>query len=99
VALCGRPGPFCLMLRGFSRNTQHAARRTGPVDEAKRAVSSLRPIVAAELTEAACDQFRRTDISVVLAKALETYTRVGMPRHIEMTQTLLDRAAESYSPI
>ncbi len=27
----------------------------------------------------------------LLAKALETYTRVGMPRHIEMTQTLLDR--------
>lgn len=27
----------------------------------------------------------------LLAKALETYTQVGMPRHIEMTQTLLDR--------
>ena len=27
----------------------------------------------------------------LLAKALETYTRAGMPRHIEMTQTLLDR--------
>jgi tetratricopeptide (TPR) repeat protein len=27
----------------------------------------------------------------LLAKALETYTRVGMPRHIEMTQTVLDR--------
>lgn len=27
----------------------------------------------------------------LLAKALETYTRVGMPRHIEMTQTILGR--------
>jgi hypothetical protein len=30
----------------------------------------------------------------LLSEALETYTRVGMPRHIEMTQTLLARAAE-----
>jgi hypothetical protein len=29
----------------------------------------------------------------LLVEALETYTRIGMPRHIEMTQTLLDRAA------
>ena len=29
----------------------------------------------------------------LLAEALETYTRIGMPRHIEMTQTLLARAA------
>ena len=28
-----------------------------------------------------------------LAKALETYMRIGMPRHIEMTQTLLDQIA------
>ena len=33
----------------------------------------------------------RETAKTLLAKALETYTRVGMPRHIEMTQTLLDR--------
>jgi hypothetical protein len=30
---------------------------------------------------------------VLLLKALETYTLIGMPRHIEMTRKLLDRAA------
>jgi len=30
----------------------------------------------------------------LLSEALETYTQIGMPRHIEMTQTLLVRAAE-----
>jgi hypothetical protein len=29
----------------------------------------------------------------LLSEALESYTRIGMPRHIEMTQTLLDQAA------
>jgi hypothetical protein len=29
----------------------------------------------------------------LLREALESYTRIGMPRHIEMTQTLLDRIA------
>ncbi len=29
----------------------------------------------------------------LLGEARETYTRIGMPRHIEMTRTLLDRAA------
>jgi len=28
----------------------------------------------------------------LLREALETYTHIGMPRHIEMTQTLLDQA-------
>jgi predicted ATPase len=30
----------------------------------------------------------------LLSKALETYTQIGMPRHTEITQTLLDRAAD-----
>ena len=29
----------------------------------------------------------------LLSEALKTYTHIGMPRHIEITQTLLDRAA------
>jgi len=29
----------------------------------------------------------------LLEEALESYTQIGMPRHIEMTQALLDRAA------
>ena len=29
----------------------------------------------------------------LLREALERYTSIGMPRHIEMTQTLLDQAA------
>ncbi len=30
----------------------------------------------------------------LLSEALGTYTQIGMPRHIEMTQTLLDQAAD-----
>jgi hypothetical protein len=30
----------------------------------------------------------------LLREALKSYTQIGMPRHIEMTQTLLARAAE-----
>jgi hypothetical protein len=29
----------------------------------------------------------------LLDEALETYTQIGMPRHIEMTQALLTRAS------
>jgi hypothetical protein len=29
----------------------------------------------------------------LLSEARKTYTLIGMPRHVEMTQTLLDRAA------
>jgi hypothetical protein len=32
-------------------------------------------------------------VQTLLSEALESYTYIGMPRHIEMTQTLLDRAA------
>ena len=35
----------------------------------------------------------REKAQTLLAKALETYTQIGMPRHVEMTQALLDRAA------
>jgi hypothetical protein len=34
----------------------------------------------------------RKKAQTLLREALETYTHIGMPRHIEMTQTLLDRA-------
>jgi hypothetical protein len=35
----------------------------------------------------------REKARLLLSEALETYTHIGMPRHIEMTQTLLARAA------
>jgi hypothetical protein len=35
----------------------------------------------------------RGKAQTLLSEALETYTHIGMPRHIEMTQTLLARAA------
>jgi tetratricopeptide (TPR) repeat protein len=35
----------------------------------------------------------REKAQTLLREALETYTQIGMPRHIEMTQTLLARAA------
>jgi tetratricopeptide (TPR) repeat protein len=34
----------------------------------------------------------REKAQTMLREALESYTQIGMPRHIEMTQTLLDRA-------
>ena len=36
----------------------------------------------------------REKARTLLAEALETYTRIGMPRHIEMTQALAKRLAE-----
>jgi len=38
----------------------------------------------------------RKNARTLLGEALETYTRIGMPCHIEITQTLLDRAACAY---
>jgi len=35
----------------------------------------------------------REKAQTLLTEALETYVQIGMPRHIEMTQTLLARAA------
>jgi hypothetical protein len=35
----------------------------------------------------------REKVQTLLGQALETYTHILMPRHVEMTQTLLDRAA------
>jgi tetratricopeptide (TPR) repeat protein len=35
----------------------------------------------------------REKAQTLLREALETYTHIGMPRHIEMTQTFLDKAA------
>jgi hypothetical protein len=35
----------------------------------------------------------RKKAKTLLRDALESYTRIGMPRHIEMTRTLLARAA------
>ena len=35
----------------------------------------------------------REKAHTLLGEALESYTRIGMPRHIEMTQALLDRTA------
>jgi hypothetical protein len=35
----------------------------------------------------------REKAQTLLREALETYTQIGMPRHIEMAQTLLARAA------
>jgi hypothetical protein len=37
----------------------------------------------------------REKAQTLLREALESYTHIGMPRHIEMTQTLLDRAAST----
>ena len=34
----------------------------------------------------------REKARTLLSEALETYTHIGMPRHLEMTQTLFDRA-------
>jgi tetratricopeptide (TPR) repeat protein len=36
----------------------------------------------------------REKAQTLLSQALETYTRIGMPRHIEMTQALAERLAE-----
>jgi hypothetical protein len=36
----------------------------------------------------------REKAQTLLSEALGTYTQIGMPRHIEMTQTLLARAAD-----
>jgi tetratricopeptide (TPR) repeat protein len=36
----------------------------------------------------------REKAQTLLREALESYTQIGMPRHVEMTQTLLDRAAD-----
>jgi hypothetical protein len=35
----------------------------------------------------------RETARTLLKEVLETYTKVGMPRHVEMTQALLTRAA------
>ena len=35
----------------------------------------------------------RETAQTLLNRALESYERIGMPRHVEMTQRLLDRAA------
>jgi len=35
----------------------------------------------------------RERAQTLLRESLEIYTQIGMPRHIEMTQALLDRAA------
>jgi hypothetical protein len=39
----------------------------------------------------------REEAQTLLSEALETYVHIGMPRHIEMTQTLLARAAGAKS--
>jgi hypothetical protein len=36
----------------------------------------------------------REKAQTLLSEALKSYTQIGMPRHIEMTQTLVDRAAD-----
>jgi len=36
----------------------------------------------------------REGAQTLLSEALEIYTHIGMPRHVEMTQTLLARAAD-----
>ncbi len=36
----------------------------------------------------------REKARTLLGEALETYTHIGMPRHIEMTQVLAKRLAE-----
>jgi hypothetical protein len=38
----------------------------------------------------------REKAQTLLREPLETYTRIGMPRHIEMTQTLFARAPRSH---
>src|ERR1700737_2982241 len=38
----------------------------------------------------------REKAQTLLREALESYAQIGMPRHIELTQTLLDRAASRY---
>jgi hypothetical protein len=35
----------------------------------------------------------REKVQGLLGEALETYTHIGMPRHVEIAHTLLDRAA------
>ena len=35
----------------------------------------------------------RRKARTLLAKALETYTQIGMPRHIDITRTLMQRTA------
>jgi hypothetical protein len=35
----------------------------------------------------------REKAQTLLSEALDTYTRIGMPRHIEMTGALLDQGA------
>jgi hypothetical protein len=35
----------------------------------------------------------RERAQTLVREALESYTQIGMPRHIEMARTLLDRAA------
>jgi hypothetical protein len=35
----------------------------------------------------------RENARTLLGEALETYTQIGMPRHVEMTQSLHTRAA------
>jgi hypothetical protein len=37
----------------------------------------------------------RKKAQTLLREALESYMQIGMPRHIEMTQALLDRIAHS----
>jgi hypothetical protein len=34
----------------------------------------------------------RAKAQTLLREALESYTQIGMPRHVEMTQALLDQA-------
>ena len=36
----------------------------------------------------------REKAQTLLDEALESYERIGMPRHVEMTQTLLDETAD-----
>jgi hypothetical protein len=36
----------------------------------------------------------REKAQTLLGVALESYTDIGMPRHVEITQTLMDRAAD-----
>jgi len=37
----------------------------------------------------------RERAQTLLREALERYTHIGMPRHVEMTQALIERAASS----
>ena len=38
----------------------------------------------------------REKVQTLIRKAQETYTQIGMPRHVEMTQALLGRAAGTW---